>query len=128
MPRGMRFGSRDGRVDRSGAGERARRTARYSEGEEAWLDSEPYPQHTVRRSSCATDPELVETGRVLALFTLVKTGDYTTDELAKIFNLSRATIYRHLDELRKIRQYYPVIERLVNEGYFDDWDEDADDV
>jgi DNA-binding CsgD family transcriptional regulator len=128
MPRGMRFGNNDGRVDRSGAGERARRAARYSEGEEAWLDSEPYPHRTVRRSSRATDPERVETGLQLALFTLVKTGDYTTDELARIFNLSRATIYRHLNELRKLCEYYPVIERLVNEGFFDDWDEVSNDA
>jgi biotin operon repressor len=123
----MRFRNKDGRVDRSAAGERVRRNERYSEGEDVWVDCEPYIRPPVRRSSRAIDPNRVQDGFLLVLIYLLKSGDYTIGEMAAILNISRATVYRHIDELRKIRQYDAVIRKLEEKGIYIEFDDEFDD-
>jgi Fic family protein len=58
---------------------------------------------------------------------LLKRGDYTTAELEAIFNISRATVYRHLHELRQFKELKARLDELddadVN-AYLDDLDDE----
>ena len=47
---------------------------------------------------CEADPKRVRTGFLLAFEHLLKTGDCTPDELAKIFRISRPTVYRIIND------------------------------
>jgi predicted HTH transcriptional regulator len=127
MGKAIRFGNLDGRVDRFGQSERAMRDGQFSEGAETYFESEPVTEPKRRRSSREIDHDRVEAGRKLALLNLLKSGDYTADELGKIFGISRATVYRLIDELRKLQEIAPIVRQLAAEGFFNDgydWDYD----
>lgn len=79
------------------------RFAREDGGEEVWVDSTPYPKKIARRSSRKVDRNKVDDGFMLAFIYLFDSDDYTPEELGKIFKISRATVYRIINELRETR-------------------------
>jgi hypothetical protein len=123
----MRFSNKDGRVDRAGDGERARRSGHLSEGEDVWIDETPDVQPMRRRTSREIDPGRVETGLLLALVTLLNTGDYTVAELVKIFKRSRPTIYRYISVLERLQEYSPFLDRRTNPESFNEYYDSEDD-
>jgi response regulator of citrate/malate metabolism len=97
------------------------RFANQDGGDEVWIESTPYPTKKGRRSSRGVDPKQVELGRKVAFVYLWKTGDYTQEELAKILNISRATVYRYADEVQRL------LDSIFGESPTDsddDWDEE----
>ena len=85
MPRAVRFGNNDGRVDRSGLGERARLAGQLSEGQEAHYNTERDRSGTAPRSSRDVEPTNVRFGFLIGFVHVLNHGDYSPDELAKDF-------------------------------------------
>jgi hypothetical protein len=77
------------------------RFAHKDGGHEVWADGMPYPKKSARRPSTAVDPKRVAAGFKLSLLNLLKSGDYTRGEMAKIFKISIPTLYRHIEELQR---------------------------
>jgi hypothetical protein len=107
------------------------RFANQDGGDEVWIESTPYPKKTARRASTEVDPKRVEAGLKLSLLNLLKSGDYTKGEMAKIFRISVPTLYRHIEELQKLLELADgLTERerrgLVKNGNDDDYDYEPD--
>jgi HTH domain len=96
------------------------RFAHEDGGDEVWVDSTPYPKNTARRSSRKVDPKRVDAGFMLAFIYLLDNNDYTPGELGKIFKISRATVYRLINELRETRELKlnAYLETLDDEDYW----------
>ena len=62
MSKGIFLGDGDGRVDRTGDGEKIRRSARLSDGEEVLVHGEDATPKTAPRPSRAVDPGRVDVG------------------------------------------------------------------
>jgi DNA-binding transcriptional ArsR family regulator len=95
-------------------------------GDEVWVESTPHTSNAVRRSARDVDPKRVEAGRKLALLRLMNEGDYTKAELAKIFGMSPATLYRHIEQLRAMQELAAKTKELRRAGLVEDFDEDFD--
>ena len=55
----------------------------------------------------------------MALNHLLETEDYTPEELRMIFSVSRATIYRRIDELQMLREQYKLLKTFDEESLDD---------
>ena len=69
--------------------------------EEVSIRTAPYPRFQAERPSCEIDLKRVRFGFLIAFCRLHKNGDFTPDELAEIFGISRPTVYRTIKDLNK---------------------------
>ena len=120
MSKGIFLGDGDGRVDRTARGEKIRRSAGLSDGEEVFVHGADTTPKSAPRPSRAVDQGPVDVGFMRALKHLLETGDYTPEELRMIFSVSRATIYRRIDELQMLREQYKLL-KMLDEESLDDY-------
>jgi len=97
MPRAVRYGNNDHRVDRRHNS--TKRSTQLSDGEEVWIERKPGPGlepmdfKPKRRSSRDVDPERVQQASLAAFNYLVNRGDFTPAEIGRVFGISRAGWY-----------------------------------
>jgi DNA-directed RNA polymerase specialized sigma24 family protein len=122
MPRAVRRGNNGRRVDKH-HDELTKRSAQTSDGEEVWIEPEPMfgpaPEAFIskRRSSRDVNPERVQQAFLLAFIYLMDQEDFSPTEIGKVFGMSRAKVYRQMQDIRTIREQGP-------EAFFDDEGDD----
>src|SRR5262249_11903172 len=119
MPGAVRFGDNSGRVDKSGLAETWKRTRRLEDGEGVEVEPPPCSRQPTRRPSRSVDPKRVRSGFLIAFIHLLDSGDYTPEEIARVFRISRATVYRHIRDIRSLR----LIDRELRQAGQDEYDE-----
>lgn len=126
MPRAVRFGNTNGRVDKTSIGEAAKRSRKLSEGEEVWVDppllssrNRSRSKKPKRRSSREVDPQMVDLARLSAVKHLLDVGRFTPGEIAAVLNISRATVYRYRELISLRREAYRPTEYEEYDEYDD---------